>query len=85
MKIHWLSGKEKVLGTVKNMLIAFWDIKGHFTIDFLEKSVTVNGASNCWPLMQNSPYLLNHPFIYIYIYRTMKIDITSSNPYPHLK
>ena len=50
-----LSGKEKVLGTVKK------DIRGPITNKFLEKDSTVNSASYCQVLRQNSPYLLNDP------------------------
>ena len=39
---RWLSGKEKVPGAVKKvMLTNFWNMKMHFVIDFLEKVATV--------------------------------------------
>ena len=44
----------------------FWDMKGTPTIDFLEKGASLNNASYCNLLWQNSPYLLNNRLIYIY-------------------
>ena len=41
------------------MLTIFLDMRESITIDFLEKSATVNSAS----YYQNSPYLLNEPCI----------------------
>ena len=40
------------------MLTFFLDIKGHISIDFLEKGATVSSASYC-QLRQNSPNSLN--------------------------
>ena len=47
------------------MLTVFWDMKGPIIIDFLDKGIIVNCASNCPLLKKNSPYLLNDPHIYI--------------------
>ena len=57
METHWLSGKEKVTGAVvrKDYTDGLLGKKGPISIDFLEKSASVNSASYC----QNSAYLLN--------------------------
>ena len=39
-------------------------MKGPITIDFFEKGASVNSASYCQLLRQNSPYLLNDLHIY---------------------
>ena len=48
---HWLSGKEKILGTAvsKVMPTLFWDMKGPITIDFLEEGATINARR--WSLL----------------------------------
>ena len=57
---HWLTGKEKVLGAVKKvMLTVFRDMKKTIKIDFLEKGTTVNSIS--YSLCNISPYLSNVP------------------------
>ena len=43
----------------KIILTVFKDIQGSITVDFLEKNPTVNSASYCQLLWQNSPYFLN--------------------------
>ena len=46
----WLSVKKEVPGAVGSkevILTIFWDIKGPFTIDFLETGETINSASCC--------------------------------------
>ena len=45
----------------KVMLTAFWNMKETITIGFLEQGATVNSASYCHFLWQNSSYLLNDP------------------------
>ena len=45
------------------MLTVFLDMKGLITIDFFEKDATLNSASYCQLLWQNSPFLLNDPHI----------------------
>ena len=72
---HWLSVKEKVLGTV------IWDKKRSININFLENGVSVNSASCCQLFRQNSPYLLNDPFIYIYIYIYIYLYINKKSTY----
>ena len=51
VETHWQSGKEKVPGAAVSkkqvMLTVFRDMKRPMTIDFLEKDVTLNGASYC--------------------------------------
>ena len=60
--------KFQVQWSVKKVrLIVFWDTIRPNTINFLEKSATVNSASYCQPLKQNSPYLLNDSHVYITI------------------
>ena len=45
---------------IKKVLLAFfWDVKVSITIYFFEKSVTINSASYCQSVKQNSPHLLN--------------------------
>ena len=60
---HWLSGKEKVLGTAVSK---GWNIIGPITIDFLEKGATVNSAPYSQLLRQYLPNSLNE-LVYIII------------------
>ena len=68
------------------MLTVFCNMKGSIAISFLEKSATVNTASNCFFLKQNSPYLLNDPCIcaniHIYIYILSSLGHTVSMDFP---
>ena len=50
------------------MLAVFGNIKGPITFDFQEKGTTVNSASYCQHLEQNSPYLSNDPHILQFLY-----------------
>ena len=55
VKTHWLSGEEKVLAAVKNvMLTVFWVMEGSITIHFFEKGATVSSAFYCQLPMKNS-------------------------------
>ena len=47
-------------------LTVFWDMKGPMIIDFLENGETINSGSYNQHLKQNSHYLLNDTYIYIY-------------------
>ena len=50
--------------SVKNeMLLLFWDMKGHIRIGFLEKGATVLSASYWQILRQNSLYLMKDPSV----------------------
>ena len=53
METKWSTGEEKVLGSKKVMLTLLWGMKGAISIDFLEKSETLNSASYCQLLWQN--------------------------------
>ena len=67
----WFSSKEKVQvwqSIKKVMIIVFWDMKRLIIIDFLGKGAIANNASNYKLLRQNSLYLLDDIYIYIYVY-----------------
>ena len=51
------------LSVKKVMLAVFKDMKGHISMDFLEKGTTINNASYCRNIWQNSPYFWNKPHI----------------------
>ena len=62
MEIHWLSSKEKVSGAVvskEGNADNFLEYEKTHTIEFHEKDATINNASYCELLWQNSPFLLN--------------------------
>ena len=62
-----LSNKEKAQDAVVNKESNADRLLGHkrpITVDFLEKGATVNSASYCQLLGENSPYLLNGSYIY---------------------
>ena len=71
METHWLSlVKKKFLAqsSVKKVILTFfWVIEGPMTIDLLEKDASVNNTFYCQLCRQYLPYLLNDPYIYIYI------------------
>ena len=48
----------------KAMLTVFWDMKRLISIDFLEKSATVNCVFYCQLCRQNLSYLLNDALMY---------------------
>ena len=76
-----------VRSTKKVMQTVFCDMKGPMTIDFLEKGTTVNSASYCQFLKENSPYLLNnlHSFMHTNSNRQIHIYIlTNYNRYKNI-
>ena len=56
------------LSVKKVMLTVVWDTKRIITIYFHNKGASVDCATYCQRIGQNSPYLFNDPSIYIYIY-----------------
>ena len=83
VETHWLSGKERVSGTVvskegdANHLLRH---ESTITTDFLEKGPTINSASNCQLSRQNLPYLLNDPRIFQDVPKNYTYDISSIAP-----
>ena len=64
MKTHWLSRKEKAPVTAVSKEGHADSLLGHertYHFDVLEKGATVNIASYCQLVWQNSPNLLNDP------------------------
>ena len=56
--------KKKLQQSVKKAKLKIWNIKGLILIDVFEWHATVNSASYCQLLRQNSPNLLNNFHIY---------------------
>ena len=66
------------------MLIVFWDMKQLITIDFLEKSATVNCTSYYQLLRQNLPYSLNDRLNYI-VLRIDSFNFLSGEQFQSIK
>ena len=61
VETHWLSGKKKVLGATVSKEGHANSLLGHERTNHLvslKKGATINSASYCQLLRQNSPYLL---------------------------